>query len=393
MQYGPGAENAFPGIATAYSDSVPLLLLPLGHPRDRAQVFPLFSSARTYASVTKSVETITLAEQTPEVLRRAFSGLKMGRPGPVMVEVPADVAMEDIDAAQLVYEPVPATCAAGNSQDIEAAARVLVQAQHPVIHAGQGVLYAEAWDELVELAELLQAPVMTTLEGKSAFPEDHPLSLGTGGAVMSGPVYHFLRQADVVFGIGCSFTKHGMSTNIPAGKTIIHATSDARDLHKNYATMHPILGDARLVLRQCIDAVKDLTQGKRAMPSASNDQKTSPRHCNAPAKPRRRDRRHCWSSSPARKSAFPIAADCSLHGVTTPYCCGANPPLPPLLKGGQRGDFVSGAATRKPGAQDILENGATVTHAPGLTTTYENSGALCSRVSNAPRRRETRHRL
>jgi acetolactate synthase-1/2/3 large subunit len=99
---------------------------------------------------------------------------------------------------------------------------------------------------------------MTTLEGKSAFPEDHPLALGSGSSVMSRPVYHFLKDADVVFGIGCSFTKHGMATNIPAGKTIIHATNDERDLNKNYAADHPILGDAKLVLRQMIDAVKDL---------------------------------------------------------------------------------------------------------------------------------------
>jgi thiamine pyrophosphate-dependent acetolactate synthase large subunit-like protein len=112
------------------------------------------------------------------------------------------------------------------------------------------------------LAELLQVPVMTTLEGKSAFPEDHPLALGTGGAVMTGMVYHFLRQADVVLGIGCSFTRHGMSTNIPPGKTIIHATNDERDLNKNYATDYPILGDAKLVLRQFIEAIKDLTHGK-----------------------------------------------------------------------------------------------------------------------------------
>jgi acetolactate synthase-1/2/3 large subunit len=258
MQYGPGAENAFPGVATAYSDAVPILLLPLGHQRDRAQVFPLFSSARSFAAVTKSVETLNLPNEVSEVMRRAFSALKMGRPGPVMVEIPADVTGQEVQEAALAYTPVKATCAAGNEQDIVAAARVLVQARKPVIQAGQGVLYAEATAELVELAELLQIPVMTTLEGKSAFPEDHPLSLGTGGAVMSGPVYHFLRQADTVFGIGCSFTRHGMATNIPTGKTIIHATNDERDLNKNYATAHPILGDAKIVLRQFLDALQDM---------------------------------------------------------------------------------------------------------------------------------------
>ena len=258
MQYGPGAENAFPGVATAYSESTPVLLLPLGHQRDRAQVFPLFSSARTYESVTKSVETLNQPEQVSEVMRRAFNLLKNGRPGPVMVEIPADVAVADVSEAALSYRPVSGTRPAGNPREIAVAARVLVEARRLVIHAGQGVLYAEASDELRELAELLNAPVMTTLEGKSAFPEDHALALGTGSSVMSRPVYQFLKDADVLFGIGCSFTKHGMATTIPPGKTLIHVTNDERDLNKNYHADHPILGDAKLVLRQMIDAIKDL---------------------------------------------------------------------------------------------------------------------------------------
>jgi acetolactate synthase-1/2/3 large subunit len=264
MQYGPGAENAFPGVATAFSDSVPILILPLGHQRDRAQVFPLFSSARTYASVTKWVETLNQPEQLGEVMRRAFNLLKMGRPGPVMVEIPADVAGADVpEQIALQYRAVKATRPAGDARDIDAATRALLEAERPVIHAGQGVLYAEACAELLELAELLQIPVMTTLEGKSAFPEDHPLALGTGGGgVMSGPSHHFLSQADLVFGIGCSFTRHGMASNIPAGKTIVHATNDERDLNKNYTADYPILGDARQVLRQFIEAAEDLLRGR-----------------------------------------------------------------------------------------------------------------------------------
>jgi acetolactate synthase-1/2/3 large subunit len=262
MQYGPGAENAFAGVATAYSDSVPILLLPLGHQRDRAQVFPLFSSARTYASVTKSVETLNQPDQVVEVMRRAFNLLKNGRPGPVMVEIPADVAVAEAGDVASSYRPVGVTSSAGNPRDVAAAARALVEAQRPVIHAGQGVMYAEACEELRELAELLQAPVMTTLEGKSAFPEAHPLALGVGSSVMPRPVYHFLKDADVVLGIGCSFTRHGMATNIPPGKTIVHATNDERDLNKNYRADHPILGDAKLVLRQFVDAVKDLVRAR-----------------------------------------------------------------------------------------------------------------------------------
>ena len=179
-------------------------------------------------------------------MRRAFSLMRMGRPGPVMVEIPADVVNEEVpDALIEAYRPVKVTSAGANARDVEAAARVLRDARRPVIHAGQGVLYAEASNELIELAELLQAPVMTTMEAKSAFPEDHPLALGTGGPAVTGHTLHYLREADVVFGIGCSFTRHGMAASIPAGKTLIHATNDERDLNKNYVADHPLLGDAR----------------------------------------------------------------------------------------------------------------------------------------------------
>lgn len=256
MQFGPGAENAFSGVATAYSDSVPVLLLPLGHASDRSGMKPYFSSVRSYDAVTKWVERINLPELVPEVMRRAFSLLKMGKPGPVMLEIPEDIVNKEV--APFDYQPVKAARAAGDPQDIEKAARILVNDKSPLIHAGQGVLYAEAWHELLELAELLQAPVMTTMMGKSAFPEDHPLSLGTGARVMTKPVYHFLNKANVVFGIGCSFSRHYFSVKIPPEKVIIHATNDAGDINKNYLADYPIIGDAKLVLRQFIDAVKDL---------------------------------------------------------------------------------------------------------------------------------------
>jgi acetolactate synthase-1/2/3 large subunit len=256
MQYGPGAENAFPGIATAYSDSSPILLLPLGHSRERAQTFPLFQSVRTYSSVTRYAEQLTLGSQVGAALRRSFNLLRNGRPGPVLVEIPEDVAREDF-TGELDYRPVRTARAAGDPRAVETAASTLIAARQPVIHVGQGVLYAEASDELRQLAELLQAPVMTTLEGKSAFPEDHPLALGTGGAVMTGPVRQFLLDADVVLSVGSSLTRHGMATNIPAGKEIIHATNDERDLNKHYVADQPILGDARLVLSQLVEAVRD----------------------------------------------------------------------------------------------------------------------------------------
>jgi acetolactate synthase I/II/III large subunit len=262
MQAGPGAENAFSGITTAYSDSVPLLLLPVGHPRSTSQVIHFFRSVRAYAPVTKWTEEITLGNQVPEILRRAFSLLKMGRLGPVLVEIPADVATEEFPEA-VNYAPVKRTVSAANDRDVAQAAEVLLQAKSPVIIAGQGVLYADASDELVQFAELLHAPVTTTLEGKSAFPENHQLSLGTGAGVMPLPVHEFLKRADVIFAIGCSLTRHSIvAAPIPSGKVIIHATNDERDINKHYAVDYPILGDARPVLRQFIEAVKDFQGAK-----------------------------------------------------------------------------------------------------------------------------------
>jgi acetolactate synthase I/II/III large subunit len=258
MQAGPGAENAFAGITTAYSDSVPILLLPVGHARNTSQVFHFFRSVQAYAPVTKWIEEITLADQVPEIMRRAFTHLKMGRFGPVLVEIPNDVAVEEFPAAKIDYTPVKRALSSANAADVAAAAKVLVEAKRPVIVAGQGVLYAEASDELVELAELLQAPVTTPLEGKSAFPENHPLSLGTGAGVMPRTVHSFLQKADVIFAVGASLTKHSIvAAPIPAGATIIHATNDERDINKHYATDYPILGDAKPTLRQFIEAVKD----------------------------------------------------------------------------------------------------------------------------------------
>ncbi len=264
MQAGPGTENAFAGVATAFSDSVPILVLPAGNARNVAQTFPFFRAVRSYAGVTKWVEELILPEQTPEVMRRAFSLLKMGRRGPVMIELPADVATAEFPGAEIRYRPVKAARSAPDPRDIEMAAKTLAGAKNPLICAGQGVLYAEASADLVELAEMLEAPVMTTLEGKSAFPEDHPLSLGTGAGVAPMYVHQFLRQSDVVFAIGCSLTHHGITfAGIPPGKTIIHATNDERDLNKHYSADHPVVGDAKLVLRQFIEAVRELKKGRK----------------------------------------------------------------------------------------------------------------------------------
>src|SRR5262249_7361108 len=185
------------------------------------------------------------------------------RQGPVMVEVPVDVMTAEIGVDPAEYRPVRITRSAGDERDIDEAAHMLLEASCPMILAGQGIFYAEATDELRQLAELLQATVMTTFDGRSSFPEDHALALGSGGGTFTGHGRHFLHKSDLVFGIGCSFTRHGIATPVlPPGKKIIHATNDTRDLHKAFAADLGILGDAKLVLGQLIEAVRDPMGGK-----------------------------------------------------------------------------------------------------------------------------------
>lgn len=256
MQAGPGAENAFGGVAQAFADSVPILLLPAGANRDRLGVPPTFSPTRSYETITKWSAQINFAHRVPELMRRAFTKLRSGRPGPVLLEIPTDVAEEVVDDAAMAYEPPPVIRGGADPALIDKAADALLTAERPILHAGQGVLYAEATAELVRLAEFLQAPVMTTLPGKSAFPEHHPLSVGTGSRATTAGVHHFLRRADVVLGIGCSFAKSLFAVPIPGGKTLIHATNDPDDLNKDYPCRFPLVGDAKLVLTLILEALQ-----------------------------------------------------------------------------------------------------------------------------------------
>jgi thiamine pyrophosphate-dependent acetolactate synthase large subunit-like protein len=264
MQSGPGVENAFSGVAQAFSESVPILVLP-GGPARRRLIPPNFIAAKNYQGITKWVDIINFADRVPEMMRRAFTYLRTGRPGPVILEIPGDVVTEEFDDANFQYNPVKSAKTAGDPADVREVAKALIAAKNPIIRAGQGVLFACAWDELRELAELLQIPVFTTMCGKSAFPENHPLSLGTGGRTRPKMVIHFLDKADLVFAIGSSCTKEGFTTPIPDGKAVIQSTIDELDINKDYPLEHAIIGDAKLVLQQLIDEVKEQIgpEGKR----------------------------------------------------------------------------------------------------------------------------------
>ena len=270
MQAGPGAENAFAGVAQAYADSVPILLLPASAPRARSGVHPTFSPSQSYAQVTKWAEQINLIERVPEMMRRAFTQVRTGRPGPVLLEVPSDILRGEVPGGLADYTPVTPRVSSGDPQDVREAARMLLAAKRPVIQAGQGVLYAEAWDELLELAELTLAPVMTTMAGKSAFPEDHPLSLGTRSGTTTGPVVHFIDKADLIFGIGCSFTRIHYGADRFDSKVIVHCTNSLDDVNKDYDPDHAVVGDAKLVLSQLIEEIKlQLGSASRVAPNGT----------------------------------------------------------------------------------------------------------------------------
>ncbi len=261
MQHGPGAENAFGGVAQAYGDSVPIVVLPGGYPRRLTNIPPNFNSFLNYRNITKWCEQVTVAEAVPDALRRAFTQVKNGRPRPVLVEIPIDVFQEEV-SEPIAYTPAPRTRSGPDPKAVAEVAAALVAAERPVIYAGQGVHYAEAWPQLRQLAELLEAPVTTSLEGKSAFPETHPLSLGSGGRAISKPLFHFLQQADVIFGVGCSFSTTNYGVAMPKGKTIIHSTLDPADLNKDLRAAHALIGDAGLTLDALVAEVRDRLKGQ-----------------------------------------------------------------------------------------------------------------------------------
>ena len=260
MQSGPGAENAFGGVAQAFGDSAPIIVLPGGYPRAINQVQPNFNSAQSYASVTKSSEQLTTPEMTSAAIRRAFSAVRNGRPRPALVEIPADISSADIE--EFEYHPVQRVRYGPDPADVQRTADMLVEADRPVLYAGQGVHYAKAWDALKELAELLEAPVTTTLNGKSAFPETHPLSLGSANRSHARAVADFLNNADLIFGIGCSFSFTNFGVRMPAGKTIIHATLDPADINKDVVSQQALIGDAELTLRALLAAVSERLGGQ-----------------------------------------------------------------------------------------------------------------------------------
>ncbi len=263
MQHGPGAENAYGGVAQAYGESVPIMVIPMGYPTRLMNVEPNFSSWRQMQGVAKLTDHIGDAKMVEETMLRGFAALRNGPPRPVVIEVAADVFAAEAADPTDSYVPALRTRSAPDPNDVVAAAAVLASAERPVIYAGQGIHYARAWDELRSLAEKLQAPVTTTLAGKSAFPEDHPLSLGTAGRTIGKQVRDFLDDADVVLAIGASLTRTGFGQRMPK-TTIIHATGNPGDVEKDVAVQHALVGDAQLTLDALAAAIGSSAEDRAA---------------------------------------------------------------------------------------------------------------------------------
>jgi acetolactate synthase-1/2/3 large subunit len=253
-QAGPGIENAFAGVAQAFSENVPMLIIPAGLPLARQYVRPVFRAADAYRPVTKWSALAHSVQELPDLMRRAFHAMRSGKGGPVMVEIPDEVFEADF-AGELDYAPVPAPRAAPDPDAVKQAAQMLLAAKAPLLWAGQGVHYAEAADRLAALAELIPAAVVTTNPGKSAIPDSHPLSLGGSTRSRSKMFADFMRRADLVLAVGSSLTRTPFGPGVPPGKTIIHSTNEPGDINKEYRVDHALVGDAGLVLDALIAEV------------------------------------------------------------------------------------------------------------------------------------------
>ena len=255
-QGGPGSENSMGGIAQAFGDNIPILYFAGGPALNQYAVRPNFSPVRTYESVSKYGEVIMQADQVTSTMRRAFHNLRNGRPGPVLIEIPSDVANQEVDEGSLNYQAPKRAPQSPAASDIKDAVKLLINAKKPVIWSGMGVLMSKASDELRELAELTEIPVYSTMPGKSSFDDRHPLALGAGSSATSLPARTWVQESDVLFAVGSSMTRTGYGQPIPNGKVIIHNTESIEDLNKDFSVDVGIPGDAKLTLLAMIAEVK-----------------------------------------------------------------------------------------------------------------------------------------
>lgn len=256
---GPGATNFVTGIYTANIDSIPLIAITgqnvtslLGK-----DAFQCVDIADICKSVAKATWCITNPSEAPAILREAFRTAKSGKPGPVVIDLPLDVQMAEIDYDPQKDGSLPVPTVAPDKNEIERAMDLLEQAKAPVIIMGGGVVLSGAVDECVAFAEFMQIPVITTYMAKGAFAVNHPLNAGCMGIQVGAPLGNkVFLESDVVLGIGCRFTdRHTGDVKIYAGdRKFIHINIEPREIDKIIKTEVGIVSDAKLALEALLKA-------------------------------------------------------------------------------------------------------------------------------------------
>lgn len=268
--FGPGATNLITGLLEAHKSSIAVIAFVQDIPaanRGRHSASEIDHIA-ALAPFVKWIGRIELAERAQEMTRHAFRIATSGRPGPVVVLCPPDVLAKDIDddgmGADASHGTFPAMRTRPAREAIARAAGTLLQARRPVILAGGGVITSGAWNEVVELAERLRAPVASTMNGKGVIADDHPLSAGvtgtsTGGRYGRGQVANrVLADADAVLIVGsrngqiCSY-----NWTLPGPKArVIHIDVDPQEIGRNFPAQVALPGDARETLRDLLEATE-----------------------------------------------------------------------------------------------------------------------------------------
>ena len=258
---GPGATNLVTGLMGAKADSVPIVAI-TGQVARTALGSEAFQECDicSIASVcTKRTYLVMSAADLPRTIREAFQTAQEGRPGPVLIDVPRDVQLE---LAEFEYPEIPESArdplTEETASDLERAARLINEAERPVLIAGHGVLASHAWEELMDLAEATGIPVINTLLGLSSFPRNHPQSLGMLG--MHGMYWSnmVVDQADLVVGLGMRFDDRvtGKASTFAPHARIIHLDIEPSQVGRNVPVEVPLVGDAKVVMRALVPLVK-----------------------------------------------------------------------------------------------------------------------------------------
>ena len=257
VQSQAGAENAMGGIAQAYADNIPILVLPGGISLNQIGVKPNFSASQKYQGWVKQVESVLSPYEVGNVMRRAFNALRNGRPGPVVVEMTSDVCSLEIPKDFENYHSPSSAQVIPSQNDTMDAVKYLMKAKKPLIWAGGGVLMSGATKELKKLVEVTGIPVFCTMPGKSAFDERHPLSLGAGCGTTTLAAHNWLKNSDGVLVLGSSLTRTPYGQALSSEKTLLHNTIDSEDLNKDEAATVGLVGDTKLTILALLEEFKE----------------------------------------------------------------------------------------------------------------------------------------